>query len=125
MARHVPLRALCSVLIGIGIHQNCHAAGGSFSSPGAALLLLFLPLVCSILLLIIIAGDPLLRKKLRNDVGLFLVYVFGTIIIWTGVLQGFLPKSLGVLVLVLLFLAPWPAFFTLYKSYKKAKQSEP
>jgi hypothetical protein len=125
LARYVPMRAPSLFLLGFALHGSCQAAGGSFSSPGAALLLLHLPLLGSVLLLIKIAVDPSLRKKLRKEVKLVLVWVFGTIAIWMGLFRGFLDNSFGGLVLVLLFLAPWPVFITFYKSYKRAKQSEP
>jgi hypothetical protein len=119
------MRAFLLCLLGIGAHTTSQAAGGSISFTGAALALLHLPALCSIVLLIVIVGNPSLRRRLQKTVKLFLAYILGTILVCAGVFQGVLFKPLAGLVPVLLFLAPWPAFLALYKSYTKAKQSGP
>jgi glucan phosphoethanolaminetransferase (alkaline phosphatase superfamily) len=119
------MRAFFLCLLGIGAHTTSQAAGGSISFTGTAFFLLHLPLLCSIFLLIVIVGNPSLRQRLQKAAKLFLAYVLGTILVCAGVFQGVFFKPLAGLVPVLLFLAPWPAFIALYKSYTKAKQSEP
>jgi len=112
-------------LLGIGASTSAQAAGGSISFAGAAFVLLHLPLLCSVFLLIVVVSEPFLRRRLQRAVTYFLAYVLATVLLCAGVFQGLLFKPLAGLVPVLLFLAPWPAFIALYRSYTKAKRHEP
>ena len=124
MARSL-MRAFLLCLLGTSVPTSSHAAGGSISFTGAAFVLLHLPLLCSVVLLIVIVGNPSLRRRLQKAVALFLAYALGTVLLCAAVFQGLLAKPLAGLVPVLLFLAPWPAFIALYRSYANVKRNEP
>lgn len=125
MRRRIASRVKTSLLLSFGLHGSCQAAGGTFSAPGLAFFLLHLPLLASTILVINILVDARIRKLLKAQLWFFLIYVAGTILLWAGVLNDQLPKSFGGLVLVLMFLAPWPVFIFLLRSYMGAGRNEP
>ena len=114
------------VLVSLFVSQgSAHAAGGSFSEPGLAFAMLHLPLLCTALLLLRMALDRSRRRELKAPLIFFLSYLGVTGGLWTQTLLGGGSNASALLVLVLMFLAPWPVFIILFLLYGRAPRNEP
>lgn len=97
--------------------------GGSISEPGFALVMLHLPMFLSAVLLLLMAFDKILRRKISGPLSVFFAYIAVVGLLWACTIYV-KSNAAALLFFLLLFLAPWPVFIAVFVAFRRARREE-